>query len=191
MSGIERRLVERVGGYLLYGYKTELAAQPGDERRSLILLLLWVAVHLHRTCIERRVGAALDAWTTVSSTKGRSPHPLLTIARRAGLGAGELTSGPAPWQPTELRTTSAKRFSLDPGALAGRHVLIVDDTWTCGGHAQSLALTARAAGAGTVMIVVLARWFTPEWPATAAYLSSHPRRDFNPRICPVTGGPCP
>jgi adenine/guanine phosphoribosyltransferase-like PRPP-binding protein len=76
-------------------------------------------------------------------------------------------------------------------ALNGSHVLIIDDTWTSGGHAQSLALTARAAGARTVTIVVIARWLDTDWPATAGYLEGHPRRDFNPRICPVTGNACP
>jgi hypothetical protein len=176
---------------LMYGYKTEVAAQPGDERRLLILLLLWVAVHLHRACLEQRAGTALDLWTTVPSTQGRSPHPLLEIARRAGLGPHELTSMPSSGQPADLRVTSAQRFSVSDGPLNGRHVLIVDDTWTTGGHAQSLALAARAAGAGRVAIVVLARWLTPDWPPTAAYLESHARRDFNPRICPVTGAGCP
>ena len=191
MSGIERRLVERVGGYLLYGYKTELAAQPGDERRSLILLLLWVAVHLHRTCIERRVGAALDAWTTVPSTKGRSPHPLLAITRRAGLGTGELTSTPTPWQPSELRTTSAKRFSLGPRLPhrparpdRGRHL----DEWWPRPIAGADGTSRRCRNGDDRRACALVH---PEWPATAAYLSSHPRRDFNPRICPVTGGACP
>ena len=132
MSGIERRLVEHVGGYLLYGYKTELAAQPADERRSLILLLLWVAVHLHRTCIERRVGAALDAWTTVLSTKAgcrtSADHRPPSLA-----WAPELTSGPAPWHRRSCHD-QRQAFSLDPGALAGRHVLIVDDTCTCWPH---------------------------------------------------------
>jgi hypothetical protein len=247
MSGIERRLVERVGSYLrnpqrlpgetcdvcttpidggdlcrrcredrdrfgagladlvvpvtygghneqsktlLYGYKTELAARAGDERRSLILLLLWVAVHLHGQCIERRIGAPLDAWTTVPSTKGRSPHPLSTNARRAGLGPGELVAAPTSEQPPDLRATSGERFSLHPRSLTGRHVLIVDDTWTSGGRAQSLALTAHAAGASTVTIVVLARWLAPGWPVTAAYLETYPQRTFDPRICPVTGAAC-
>src|ERR671933_379676 len=60
---------------LLHGYKDEVAAQPGDERRLLVLLLLWVAVQRHRRCIERRVQAPLQLWTTVPSTKGREHHP--------------------------------------------------------------------------------------------------------------------
>lgn len=176
---------------LLYEYKTPPAGGPGDERQRKILLLLWVAVHRHRPCIERRAGARFDIWTTVPSTKGRFPHPLLEVARRAGLGPHELPSTPLSGQPADLRTTSADRFSLGDRPLEGRHVLIIDDTWTTRGHAQSLALTARAVGAGTVTIVALARWLDPGWPATAAYLESHPRRDFNPSICPVTGSDCP
>jgi predicted amidophosphoribosyltransferase len=60
-----------------------------------------------------------------------------------------------------LRKTSGDRFSLGSDSLNGRHLLIIDDTWTTGGHAQSLALSARAAGAGAVTIVVLARWLDP------------------------------
>lgn len=119
---------------LLYEYKTPPAGGPGDERQRKILLLLWVAVHRHRPCIERRAGARFDIWTTVPSTKGRFPHPLLEVARRAGLGPHELPSTPLSGQPADLRTTSADRFSRGSSARGPTrpdHRRHVDHPGTC------------------------------------------------------------
>lgn len=45
---------------------------------------------------------------------------------------------------------------LDP-IPAGIHVLLIDGTWTSGGHALPAALALRAAGAATVSLLVVAR----------------------------------
>ncbi|GAA1922385.1 hypothetical protein GCM10009716_33650 [Streptomyces sodiiphilus] len=41
--------------------------------------------------------------------------------------------------------------------LRGENVLLIDDTWTTGHHAQSAAAALKSAGAGSVAIVVLGR----------------------------------
>jgi hypothetical protein len=89
-------------------------------------------------------------------------------------------------------SVAADRFVVaTPDLVRGRHVLVPDDTWTTGARAQSMSLTLRAAGASGVSVMVLARWLAPGWEATGAYLKTHPHRDFDPAVCPVTGGDCP
>jgi adenine/guanine phosphoribosyltransferase-like PRPP-binding protein len=41
-------------------------------------------------------------------------------------------------------------------------VLLIDDTWTTGGHAQSGASALRLAGAGPIAIVAIGRHFVTE-----------------------------
>lgn len=40
----------------------------------------------------------------------------------------------------------------------GSHVMLIDDTWASGGHAQSGALALRKSGASKVSVLVVARW---------------------------------
>lgn len=87
-----------------------------------------------------------------------------------------------------------------PPVPEGAHVLLIDDTWTSGGHAQSAALAARAEGAAHVSVLVVARWIEPSWvllldgerkvdPET--YLRGLSPGDYDPLVCPWTGGVCP
>lgn len=175
---------------LLYGYKQPLAVQ--DDRRATVQLMLFVAVSLHRRCLESTVGQPIEAWTVVPSTRGRTDHPLPVLAAKIGIPAATVVAALAADQPGDPRVTAPRRFSFDrPELVRGKHVLVVDDTWTTGARLQSMALALRDTGASAVSGLVLARWLSVEWPATANYLRSTPHRDFDPRMCPVTGGRCP
>jgi predicted amidophosphoribosyltransferase len=46
--------------------------------------------------------------------------------------------------------------------VRGRRVLLIEDTWTSGGNAQSAALILRRGGAASMTIVAIARWLKPE-----------------------------
>jgi adenine/guanine phosphoribosyltransferase-like PRPP-binding protein len=48
-------------------------------------------------------------------------------------------------------------------SLAEPDVLLLDDTWTTGGHAQSAAAALRAAGARKVALVVIGRHLRRDW----------------------------
>jgi hypothetical protein len=93
---------------------------------------------------------------------------------------------------TGQRVVSADRFTLDPEAdLAGKHVLILDDTWTTGANAQSAVLAARGAGAAAVSVMVVGRWLRPHFGHNAQFIKTRLARDCDPWICAVTGGECP
>ena len=71
-----------------------------------------------------------------------------------------------------------------------RHVLVIDDTWTTGGHAQSAASAIRATGASAVTVIVLARWLSPGFGNTAAFIAARLKSDYDPVTCPLTGVRC-
>jgi adenine/guanine phosphoribosyltransferase-like PRPP-binding protein len=62
-------------------------------------------------------------------------------------------------------------------------VLLIDDTWTTGGNAQSASLALRAAGAATVAIVVIGRYFDRSFPNCEAYYQQAKARKFTWDTC--------
>jgi orotate phosphoribosyltransferase len=47
--------------------------------------------------------------------------------------------------------------------LSGANVLVIDDTWTGGGHAQSAAWALRKAGAGKLVLITIGRHLKRGW----------------------------
>ncbi|MGW4275902.1 hypothetical protein ACWEGQ_26925 [Streptomyces seoulensis] len=80
------------------------------------------------------------------------------------------------------RTASAARYTAS--TLNGENVLLVDDTWTTGNHAQSAAAALRAAGAGGVAVVVLGRHLNGEYGTTAVHVRQARLRRFSWDVCP-------
>jgi hypothetical protein len=178
-------------GYLMRSYKD--VAAPARHNQILLSVLLLAALDLHGECIERRLGTAVDAWSIVPSVRrDRSgEHPLHLVARRAGLAGPEIELLTVGGTHAGRRATSPDRFTLAAGSTArGRHVLLIEDTWTSGGNAQSAALTLRNAGAASVMIVALARWLNPEEQPTGEFVSNWLTKDYDPFVCPVGDPDC-
>jgi adenine/guanine phosphoribosyltransferase-like PRPP-binding protein len=71
------------------------------------------------------------------------------------------------------------------------HVLLIDDTWTTGGHAQSATLTLCKSGAARVSALVVARWLKEDYGDNKRFIAELANRDYDPSICPWTGGRCP
>jgi predicted amidophosphoribosyltransferase len=111
--------------------------------------VLWKWLALHEKCMARHAGASqFDLITTVPSTSGRiGTHPLEDLVSKVVVGSG------ARYAPLLALGTSAaahREFSADLFAtttsVTGRTVLIIDDTWTTGAHAQSAAAALKGAG---------------------------------------------
>ena len=172
---------------VMYGYKSKI---PQEAHRQIVRLLFADALGRHTMCAGNLAGQPVDAWALVPSLhSGRSDHvlpqivePFLTDLERVPVKA--VKRG-------KPRTVDPSQFAVD-GKWKKRHVLVVDDTWTSGGEAQSVAVGLKRAGAYEVSILTLARWLHPQtWPTTREWLDAHPKRDFVPGICPYTAGDCP
>jgi len=188
----------RQSGYVMQGYK---ARPPVPEHREIVTLLVLLGLARHAGCAvhagaAEHAGASGEArvpvthWATVPSLPAQpGEHPLHAIVSRLAPGC-------------EVPLAAADEVDyprdLDPGHFraaaplpAGAHVLLVDDTWARGGHAQSAVLALRAAGAARVSVLVAARWINADFGGNAAFIRGLADRDYDPAICPWTGSGCP
>ncbi|WP_406452253.1 hypothetical protein OG782_18265 [Streptomyces sp. NBC_00876] len=168
----------------LWRYKN--AQGPQKQHFSMgLAAVLWRFLAAHETCISE--GCAVprfDTVTTVPSTSGRTTHPLRgmvagivgpTRARYRDL----LT--PVPDAATLGRTASPARYTSV--GLWGSDILLIDDTWTTGNHAQSASAALKAAGANSVAVVVLGRHLNIAYGDTATHVEQARLRRFSWDVC--------
>jgi hypothetical protein len=129
------------------------AGEAGAALRALLLVFL----HDHGGWVWRQAGMVVPTHAcVVPSCRGRSgPHPLQELLRgclRLPWAALLAQPGADLW----ARALDPDRFRA-PRPLPGAAVLLLDDTWTSGGTAQSAAVALKRAGAGRVATVVLGR----------------------------------
>jgi predicted amidophosphoribosyltransferase len=132
--------------------------------------ILWLFLEQHERCVAVAAGARsahFDTVVTVPSSTPQRDDARGNLRWIVGVGC----------QPTASRFERVLRASNDPvlgrefhpgryvalGSVDGADVLLIDDTWTTGGHAQSAACELKAAGARTVALVVLGRHIRRDW----------------------------
>lgn len=186
--GIERTQ----SGILLRHYKDNVSAEARTEYSQVMRRLLYVGIMRHQRCIEKQVGQRASARVTVPSLNQRpGVHPFTAIASAMKAVDDRLALVPAPGA-TNNRVVSASQFEvISERSLTGQHIIVLDDTWTTGSNAQSAALALREAGAQHVSIIVVGRWLSQNYGNNADFIRTRLRRDYDPGICPVTGGDCP
>jgi predicted amidophosphoribosyltransferase len=177
----------RQSGYVMRGYK---ARPPIGEHRTIVILLAVLGLTQHSPCAERLLAAPITHWAVVPSLPARpGEHPLRPIVRTSAPGTelplSAVRSAPYP------RSVDAQHFRTGAALRPGAHVLVIDDTWVGGGHAQSAVLAARQAGASHVSVLVLARWLNEDYGSNARLLTGIADRDYDPGLCPWTGAGCP
>jgi hypothetical protein len=126
------------------------------EAGAALLAMLLVYLHDDGPWLRPRAGPAPDCACVVPSGRGRpGPHPLQALVH----GCLAL-----PWAVLSARPGGDTWGRLlDPGRfraaqpLTGAAVLLLDDTWTSGGTAQSAAVALKRAGARHVAVVVVGR----------------------------------
>ena len=167
---------------------------PNVRERPTIGLaaVFWRWLVDHESCLASAAGIArFTIVTSVPSTSGRTDHPLQHML-------GQIVTPTASRYATLLecnpeladgsRTPEDRRFQPVVRIYEGAAVLLVDDTWTTGSHAQSAASALRQAGAGCVGVVALGRHFHREQPgdfreAAEAYYRSAQRRGWDWSKC--------
>jgi predicted amidophosphoribosyltransferase len=128
--------------------------------------ILWRFLDAHEPCVAADASAsAFELVTTVpSSTAARDEHSTLrTIVNACGPIAHRYERLLRPTDQVKAgRDYDERRYAAER-TVAGENVLLIDDTWATGGHAQSAANTLKEAGANAVGLVVIGRHIQPGW----------------------------
>lgn len=144
-----------------------------DVRRYAMVRLaaiLWRFLDAHERCVARAAGAhEFDLVTTVPSSTPEGDEtrsglrqivewctPIANRYERVLRATGEVPPG---------RDYAPNRYRAE-WRIEGVRVLLIDDTWTKGGHAQSAAHALREAGAANVGLVVIGRHLHRDWEVT-------------------------
>lgn len=174
-------------GYVMRGYK---APEPLAEHRTIVTLLAYTGLARHARCCAVLARAPVTHWATVPSLPAKpGEHPFHQLIGRLAPGQeARLTAADSVEYP---RAARPEHFSVAGSLPAGAHVLLMDDTWTSGGHAQSAALALHRAGAARVSLLVVARWISRDYGDNGAFLRQLAKRDYDPELCPWTGAACP
>jgi hypothetical protein len=175
---------------LLRNYKNHPVRSERERCAAIVSALVGLAIWLHEPCFGAAVGLPVSCRAVIPSLTGRpGTHPLTSIAASLGL-LGDTRLVPASDARCD-RTVSLHKFAVVPaGAVAGRHIMVIDDVWTTGSNAQSAALTLRRAGAAAVSVLVVGRWLNPRNVLSARLIEEHLGDGYDPLVCPVTGGRC-
>ena len=151
----------------LRNYKDGFTASVRSYALNRIAAILWRFLAAHETCVASAVGVAgFDLVTTVpSSTPEKDDRrgsfraiaawctPIASRYERVLRATGRVPSG----RHVDLdRYTTTRR-------VEGANVLLLDDTWVSGGHAQSAAGALGRAGASKIAAVVVGRHVQPNW----------------------------
>lgn len=165
---------------VMYGYKEAI---PNPHAYRVVSVMLFYALHQHLRCAADARHGPITHWATVPSIRDRGyPQTLHTIT--AGLlrnmPEAIMTKSNDVRDPRSLRP---ENFTVH-GPVMRHHVVLIDDTWTTGGHAESSAAALKRAGASRVTLLVLARWLDPRRGDTDAFIRSELTQDFDPDRCP-------
>lgn len=139
-------------GRMLAQAMAKLAAEAPDE-------MLVVPVPLHRSkYAERGFNQARSlAVSALQSLRKTHPEWRLTLAS-ATLMRQRSTESQAGLTPRQRRENVRGAFVVsNPGAVAMKHVLLIDDIFTTGSTARAAAKTLMDAGAASVWVATLAR----------------------------------
>jgi hypothetical protein len=174
-------------GYVMRGYKARPAVA---EHRMVVGLLLLLALDEHTGCAGTLAGTPVTHWAIVPSLPAKpGEHPLRSLVINHARGSEvELLATAKTSHPREL---DPAHFASTARLPQRSHVMLIDDTWTSGGHAQSAVLALRNAGADTVSLLVVARWIKQDFAHNIEFVRQLAKHDFDPGVCPWTGGSCP
>jgi predicted amidophosphoribosyltransferase len=134
----------------LYTYKRlTVPAHLRQQRMVGLAAVLWKWLSLHEACVAAALRIrSFDIVTSVPSGSGRlGDHPLRQLVAGVVTGTADRYADLLTLSRADLdqRVQAADRFRATRD-LTGRRVLVIDDTWTTGAHAQSASCAIKAAG---------------------------------------------
>jgi hypothetical protein len=172
----------------LWHYKYDADGRVRQRLEIQLAAVLWRFLGLHEAHIAQAVGVPrFDIVTTVPGTRQRiDDHPLVRIV---GTLAGQTRDRyqpaltPGPDAPAEGRAVLIGRYRATQALAGDPAVLLIDDTWTTGGRAQSAAIALHDAGAAKVAVVVLGRHFDRSFGSGETYYQQAKARKFSWDSC--------
>jgi hypothetical protein len=176
-------------GKVMYGYKRR---NPGPSHVQTVTALAVLGVRGHHQCIEYLADAPATRWATVPSTRNVVTEHRFRALLARNLKPGSEIDVAASKQIRAPREVTPSNFEIRTSIPKGVHVMVIDDTWVGGGHAQSVAVALTEPGADKVSILTVARWLKLDNDVTRqVYREQIKDRAYDPAICPWTGGVCP
>lgn len=173
-----------------------------EDARGLVASLLYTALRHHLDCLINLSGSKPSVLCHVPSTANRQgTHPLTQVIDKVAEKIPSLPPRQDILETAHITTAGSQRDLTRNRFFATLitqpdHVLVIDDTWTQGGHAQSAAWALHSAGVATVSVLCAARWLSASY-SSGEYLYATVRaksgqRPFASTICPWTAtGKCP
>ena len=142
---------------LLRGYKDSPDPIVRRRQSNRLAAILARFLRLHADCIHRAGGGEWDLVTVVPPSKVREePQPLLAVLARVGSAREQAQVTLERVAKPGHRRASEDAYSATV-QIAGRRVLLVDDTLTSGAALQSAASALAAAGGIVAAAVVIGR----------------------------------
>lgn len=165
---------------VMYGYKDALGNR---QAQRVVNVMLFYALHEHFGCTAHPQYGQPSMWATVPSLRQR-PHPpvlhSMTASLLRNMPEAQMVASADVRSPRSLRPENFTVIS----PVTAMHILLIDDTWTTGGHAESAAAALKRAGAARVTLLVLARWLDPRRGNTEEFIRTELTQDFDPDLCP-------
>lgn len=161
----ESQLYASLRDYKSGGLPTSVRA----EHALLLAATLQRFLRLHRPHIEDEAGVAWDTIQVVPSSRPERPdHPLEAVIRRTMYREDLAQLLTRTGEPLGHNEPNRAAFATT-GDVEGRHVLIVDDTFTTGARVQSVAGALTSAGATVVAAVPIGRVIDTDREEKAAF----------------------
>lgn len=158
---------------------------PSYGARAALQALCVLFLSLHRPCFEDAVGGKLTHVVVVPSTRGRvGVHPLQALLKPS-TSLPFLDARPSVEYAKDDRTFHRDRFTVPP--VPDARVLLLDDTWTTGGRAQSLSHALKKAGARGVITVVLGRHLNGRHDGSKGIVAQARDTEFDITRCSLDG----
>lgn len=175
---------------VMRGYK---GRPPIPAHTRVVASLLLVGYVGHLECVLGLAGTDDLVWATVPSLRrSAGEHPLHQLVEDITAGMGRevrLVPGANVGDQRALRPGNVAVAGAPP---TGAHVLLIDDSWVSGGHAQSAAAALKIAGASSVSVLNVARVLREDWTESRRFIASRlSQASYSPEICPWTGTICP
>lgn len=180
----------------LWTYKNSQRASARTPLQLRLAAVLWRWLDRHERCVARASGTTnFSVVTTVPGRAERSgDHPLhLIVGSIVGATTDRYERLLAVATEVEQgRSYGNSRFTVSR-ELVGERVLLIDDTWTTGSHAQSAASALKSRGADVVGVVVIGRHFDRTRPdpyreAAESYYRAARRQGWDWETCCVEAG---